>query len=70
MVGRSFGIVDIGPLRFTGFLAWLTWILVHIMLLINARNRVLTTMQYVWTYLTYQRGAQVILPDDSVREPN
>ena len=70
MVGRSFGIVDIGPLHFTGFLAWLTWILVHIMLLINARNRVLTTLQYAWTYLTYQRGAQVILPDDTVREPN
>ncbi len=70
MVGRSFGIVDIGPLHFTGFLAWLAWILVHIMLLINTRNRVLTTMQYAWTYLTYQRGAQVILPDDTVREPD
>ncbi len=57
MVGRSFGIVDIGPLHFTGFLAWLTWILVHIMLLINFCNRVITTMQYAWTYLTYQRGA-------------
>lgn len=70
MVGRSFGIVDIGPLHFTGFFAWLTWILVHIMLLINFRNRVLTTMQYAWTYLTYQRGAQVILPGDTVREPD
>jgi len=70
MVGRSFGIVDIGPLHFTGFLAWLTWILVHIMLLINFRNRVITTMQYAWTYLTYQRGAQVILPDDTIREPD
>jgi NADH dehydrogenase len=70
MVGRSFGIVDIGPLRFTGFLAWLTWILVHIMLLINFRNRILTTLQYAWTYLTYQRGAQIILPDDTIREPN
>jgi len=70
MAGRSFGIVDIGPLHFTGFLAWLTWILVHIMLLINFRNRVLATLQYAWTYLTYQRGAQVILPDDTVREPD
>lgn len=70
MVGRSFGIADIGPFHFTGFLAWLTWIFVHIMLLINARNRVLTTMQYAWTYLTYQRGAQIILPDDTVREPD
>ena len=70
MVGRSFGIVNIGPLRFTGFLAWLAWIFIHIMLLINFRNRVLTTIEYAWTYLTNQRGAQVILPDDTVRNPD
>jgi NADH:ubiquinone reductase (H+-translocating) len=70
MVGRSFGIVNIGPLRFTGFLAWLAWIFIHIMLLINFRNRVITVLQYAWTYLTYQRGAQVILPDDTVRDPD
>jgi NADH dehydrogenase len=70
MVGRSYGLVDVGPLRFTGFMGWLTWISVHIMLLINFRSRVLTTMQYAWTYLTYQRGAQIILPDDTIRDPN
>jgi len=70
MVGRSFGVVDIGPLRFTGFLAWLAWIFVHILLLINFRNRVLTTIQYAWTYLTRQRGSQVILPGNAVRSPD
>jgi len=69
MVGRSFGIVNIGPIRFTGFPAWLAWIFIHIMLLISFRSRVLTTLQYAWTYLTYQRSAQVILPGDTVREP-
>lgn len=72
MVGRSFGIVNVGPLRFTGFLAWLTWIFLHILLLINFRNRVLTLIQYAWTYLTGQRGSRVILPnkvDQRVRSP-
>ncbi len=68
-VGRAFGLVDIGPIRFAGFLGWLTWILVHIMFLINFRNRVLVTLQYAWTYLTYRRGAEVILPENKVREP-
>lgn len=61
-VGRSFGVVDIGPLRFTGFLAWLTWLAVHILFLIGFRNRVLVAFQYGWSYLTLQRGARVILP--------
>lgn len=69
-VGRSFGIVDIGPLRFTGFLAWLTWIFIHILFLITFRNRVLVMLQYAWTYLTYRRGAEVILPTHPLPSPD
>ncbi len=61
-VGRSFGLVNIGPVRFAGLLGWLTWLLVHILFLITFRNRVLVTLQYAWTYLTRQRGAEIILP--------
>jgi NADH:quinone reductase (non-electrogenic) len=69
MVGRSFGLVEIGPLRFSGFFAWLTWIFIHILLLINFRNRILTLIQYAWNYFTCQRGSRVILPDNTVRSP-
>ncbi len=61
-VGRSFGVVDIGPLRFTGFLAWFAWLVVHILFLIGFRNRVLVAFQYGWSYITLKRGARVILP--------
>ena len=61
-VGRSFGVVNIGPVRFTGFLAWLTWLAVHILFLIGFRNRVLVAFQYGWSSITLQRGARVILP--------
>ena len=64
-VGRSFGVVYIGPVRFTGFLAWLTWLAVHILFLIGFRNRVLVAFQYGWSYITEQRGARVILPGDA-----
>jgi NADH dehydrogenase len=66
-VGRAFAVVDIGPLHFTGLLAWLTWILVHIFYLIGFRNRLLVLIQYAWAYVTFQPGARIILPDEHVR---
>ena len=68
-VGRGFGVVDIGPIRFTGFFAWLTWLFVHILFLIGVRNRILVFIQYAWTYVTFQRGSRIILPEDAVRTP-
>lgn len=66
-VGRAFAVVDIGPLHFTGVLAWLTWIVVHIFYLIGFRNRLLVLIQYAWAYVTFQPGARIILPDEHAR---
>jgi len=66
-VGRSFAVVDIGPLHFTGLLAWLTWIAVHIFYLIGFRNRLLVLIQYAWAYVTFQPGARIILPEEHTR---
>lgn len=62
-VGRGFGVVNIGPLRFTGTLAWFVWLCVHLLFLIGLPNRVIVFLQYVWTYLTYQKGDRIILPE-------
>ena len=60
-VGRGFGIVDMGgPLRLTGFLAWLMWLVVHIYFLIGFRNRLVVMIQWAWAYLTLHRGARII----------
>jgi NADH:ubiquinone reductase (H+-translocating) len=59
-VGRSFGIVDIGRVQFGGFIAWVTWLAVHILFLIGFRNRFLVMFQWAWAYLTFQRGARLI----------
>jgi NADH:ubiquinone reductase (H+-translocating) len=64
-VGRSFAVADIGPLHFSGFLAWLTWIAVHLFFLIGFRNRLIVLIQYAWDYVTFQPGAQIILPVDN-----
>ncbi len=63
-VGRSFGVVDSGPIHVTGFLAWVTWLVVHIFFLIGFRNRVIVLREYAWNYVTFQRGARVILAEN------
>jgi NADH dehydrogenase len=62
-VGHAFAAVDIGPLHFTGFVAWLTWLFVHLFFLIGFRNRFIVFFQYAWSYFTYQQGVRVILPE-------
>ncbi|HVB21750.1 MAG TPA: NAD(P)/FAD-dependent oxidoreductase [Ktedonobacteraceae bacterium] len=68
-VGRSFGIVDIGRFRFSGFLAWVTWLFIHIFYLIGFRNRFLVMFQWAWAYLTFQRGARLITFETHPNKP-
>lgn len=60
-IGRSRAVVEIGKLRFFGLLAWLTWLFVHIYYLIGFRNRVFVMFQWTWSYLTFGRGARLIV---------
>jgi NADH dehydrogenase len=59
-IGRNSAVADIRGLRLTGFVAWLAWAVVHILNLIGFRNRVLVALQWLWDYLTLQRGARLI----------
>jgi len=60
-IGRGAAIAQLGPLRFAGFLAWLLWLFVHLMLLVGFRNRVFVFFQWLWAYVTAQRRARLIL---------
>ena len=44
----------------TGFVAWLLWCVAHIYFLIGFRNRLSVAMNWVWSYLTFQRGTRLI----------
>ncbi|HEY6844540.1 MAG TPA: NAD(P)/FAD-dependent oxidoreductase [Thermoanaerobaculia bacterium] len=59
-IGRAAAVADIRGLHLSGFLAWFTWLAVHIFFLIGFRNRVLVILQWAWAYVTYQRGARLI----------
>ncbi|HEX7007086.1 MAG TPA: NAD(P)/FAD-dependent oxidoreductase [Alphaproteobacteria bacterium] len=59
-VGRRAAVIDFGFLRLSGWLAWWIWGLVHIYFLIGMRNRLIVAIQWLWSYLTFQRGARLI----------
>ena len=47
-------------LSFTGLLGWLLWAGVHILYLIDFRNRLLVITQWAWAYVTFNKGARLI----------
>jgi NADH dehydrogenase len=59
-IGRSQAVVQIKGVERAGFVAWLMWWVVHIALLISFRNRFAVMWQWVWSYVTFQRGARLI----------
>ncbi|HEX8696424.1 MAG TPA: NAD(P)/FAD-dependent oxidoreductase [Longimicrobium sp.] len=59
-IGRSAAIVESAGVRFSGFIAWLAWLFIHIFFLIGFRNRLVVMIQWAWSYLTWQRGARLI----------
>jgi NADH dehydrogenase len=60
-IGRSRAIAEAGKLRMTGFMAWLAWLFVHLFYLIGHRNRVAVLLTWFWSYVTYKRGARLII---------
>ena len=64
-IGRREAVADFGRLRLTGRLAWLVWGVAHIYFLIGFRNRMAVATDWLWSYLTYQRGARLITGHDT-----
>jgi len=60
-IGRGRAIVETGGLRFHGKLAWLAWIAIHIYYLTGFRNRLFVTLNWAWSYMTFRRGARLIV---------
>ena len=59
-IGRSVAIVDFGWITFKGKIGWLFWSLVHIYFLIGFRNRLMVFINWIWSYITYGKGARLI----------
>jgi NADH:ubiquinone reductase (H+-translocating) len=69
-IGRSAAVAHVGPFKFTGYIAWLAWLFVHLMFLVGFRNKLAVLLQWTYSYFSYKRGARIItnvapLPDPS-----
>lgn len=60
VIGQNAAVVDLGFAKFTGFIAWLFWLVVHIYFLIEFDNKLLVMIQWGWNYFTRKRGARLI----------
>jgi NADH dehydrogenase len=60
IIGRGSAIADLGWLRFSGVLAWLFWLFLHIVELIGFRNRLVVLVQWAVAYVTFQRSVRLI----------
>jgi NADH:ubiquinone reductase (H+-translocating) len=69
-IGRSAAVAWVGRFKFSGLLAWLAWLFIHVIFLVGFRNRVSVLFQWVYSYFSYKRSARIItyLPRESAEE--
>jgi NADH dehydrogenase len=63
-IGRRAAVADVFGRHFSGPLAWILWLAIHIVWLIGFRNRMVVLLEWAWAYLTFHGNARVILTDD------
>jgi NADH:ubiquinone reductase (H+-translocating) len=59
-IGRGAAVADLNWLRISGMPAWLMWIFVHLLYIVEFQNRLLVFMQWAWLYFSYDRSARLI----------
>lgn len=59
-IGRNAAVAMIGRLHFSGYPAWLLWLLAHVYFLINFRNRLTVLIDWAWAYWTFARAARIV----------
>jgi NADH dehydrogenase len=67
-IGRKHAVAELGKLHFSGYLAWLLWLFIHLLYIVDFENRLLIAIQWGFEYFTWNRGARLItgqstLPD-------
>lgn len=65
-IGRAAAVAQFGKVHISGFVAWLSWLFIHIFFLIGFRNRMIVLIQWAWSYSTYERGARLITGDQDL----
>ena len=66
VIGRGKAVADIGNLHLSGFFAWLIWLFIHLMYLVEFSNRLLVFIHWGFLYITFDRGARLITGSDKL----
>jgi NADH dehydrogenase len=62
-IGRAAAVADLGWMRLSGYPAWLVWLFIHLLWLVQFESRILVLVQWTWNYLTRNRSARLITGD-------
>jgi NADH:ubiquinone reductase (H+-translocating) len=70
-IGRGSAVAQLGPIRLSGFIAWLMWLFVHLIYLIGFRSRAIAIASWAWNFFFYDRPVRLIIepPGDRLAEP-
>jgi len=60
-IGRNHAVVDLPHFKISGIMGWFIWMFVHLMLLVDFRNRMVVFMNWAWSYVNYDKGTRVII---------
>lgn len=60
-IGKNKAIVDLPFIKFKGYIAWLVWMLFHLMLILSVRNKLIIFINWAWSYLTKDSSLRLIL---------
>ncbi|MEM8739515.1 MAG: NAD(P)/FAD-dependent oxidoreductase [Planctomycetota bacterium] len=63
-IGRKRAVAWVGRIMIGGFVAWFAWLAIHLMFLVTFRNKISVLIQWLYAYLTFRRGARIIIPKD------
>jgi NADH dehydrogenase len=64
-IGRYAAVADLGFIRFKGFIAWLAWLFIHLILLVSFRSKIGVLWSWAYTYIVYGRKARLITGRDA-----
>jgi NADH dehydrogenase len=68
-IGRNSAGVTIGSRVYTGFFAWILWLVIHLFNLIGFRNRIMVLINWAWDYLLYERAVRFVFPSETLFPP-
>lgn len=67
-IGKAKAVADFGWLRFSGFIAWLLWVFVHIFFLIGFKDRFIVMIEWIFAYFTHQKSARLIVDEKILKQ--